>query len=86
MTTTTQATIQRLADHLITAAYRADAIRSVEQDGDIAIKIIREEMKAFLLGERYANERDLALVGFDRLATASLTATCIARIVAERDH
>jgi hypothetical protein len=45
---------------------------------------MREELKAFLFGEKYADERALTLTGGSGLAMASLAAECIKRILAEK--
>jgi hypothetical protein len=55
-----------------------------EGDIAVAVRVLREEVKAFLFDPKYEDERQLALTSGSGLAMASLTATCIQRIVAER--
>ena len=76
--------IARLANTLMRAVVNSGAIRSADQDAGIAIKIMREELKAFIADEKYADERAIIATGAEHLAFASLTAECVRRIVAER--
>lgn len=76
--------IARLANTLMRSVIATNAIRSADQDGEVAVRIMREELKAFLTAEKYADERAIVATGGEHLALASLTAECIRRIVAER--
>lgn len=83
--------VTQLADTLMRAVVASGAVR--EEDADIACKIMRAEMKAFLMpsedpANKYQPARELAqtgLPGAAGLAMASLTAECIKRILEERN-
>jgi hypothetical protein len=75
-------TIKALADRLMRAVVATGAVR--KEDAELACAVMREELKEFLTGPRYADERELAKTGGDALAFASLVTACAARIVAER--
>lgn len=71
---------QRLMRAVVAAGITAD-------DTETAVRVMREEVKAFLTGDggKYADERALVgQPGGDRLAFASLVAECVRRIAAER--
>lgn len=76
--------ITAIADRLMRAVVATKCIRSADQDGEIAVTVMREELKAFIAGEKYADERALTMTGGHHLAFASLAAECVRRIVAER--
>lgn len=76
--------ITLLANTLMRAVVRAGCIRSADKDGDIAVRVMREELKAFVAGPAYADERELAKTGGHQLAMASLVTACVSRILAER--
>jgi hypothetical protein len=75
--------IAALADKLMRAVVNSGAIRSADQDADLAVRVMREELKAFIAGEKYADERALVSTN-SALAFGSLTAECIRRIAVER--
>lgn len=75
-------TVTATANQLMRAVVATGAVRS--QDADLACAVMREELKAFLFGDKYADERALTLTGQSGLAFASLVAECTKRIVAER--
>lgn len=77
-----EATVTQTAQTLMRAVVATGAVRA--QDADLACKVMREELKAFLFGDKYADERALTLTGQGGLAMASLAATCAQRIIAER--
>jgi len=74
--------VTQTANALMRAVAASGVIR--EQDTSLAVKVMREELKQFIAGPRYADERDLVKTGQHQLAFASLTTTCIDRIVKER--
>lgn len=77
--------ITALADTLMRAVVASGAIRrGDDRDIETAVLVMREEVKEFLAGDRYADERSLAQTGQHVLAMASLTATCVTRILAAR--
>ena len=77
--------VASLCDTVMRAVVKAGAVRSFDQDGDLAIKIMREELKSFLFDAKYADERALVVErGNQQLAVASLVAECVQRIIAER--
>lgn len=84
----TDSTITALCSALMRAVVASGAVRS--EDAELACRVMREETKRFVLppetGEdSYAAERELILSGGNqRLALASLAATCVQRILAER--
>lgn len=80
----TDLAIKQTADRLMRAVVESGVIRSFEQDGDLAVRIMREELKALLFADKYADERAIALTGGSGLAWASLLATCLHRIANER--
>lgn len=69
-----------LANHVMRAVIASGAVT----DGkiDLAVAVMRREVKAFLFEPRYADERELALGGRQALALASVVATCVAEIAA----
>lgn len=75
--------LKQTADQLMRAVVNSGAVR--HQDADLACRIMREELKAFLFEPKYADERALTLTGGTGLAMASISAECIRRILAERD-
>lgn len=75
--------IKSLADRLMRAVVGAGVVRP--QDIDVALRVMREELKLFLVGEKYADERELAhSPAGSSLAFASLSAECARRVVTER--
>jgi hypothetical protein len=77
--------VDSTANALMTAVARTGAVRQGnEGDLDVAVKVMREELKAFLTEPKYADERSLTLTGGQGLAMASLVAECTRRILAER--
>lgn len=76
--------IANLADTLMRSVVNSGCIRSADQDAAIAVKIMREELKAFIAGDKYADERAIIQTGGHHIAFASLTTECIKRILAER--
>lgn len=76
--------VQATAEQLMRAVVNSGAIRSADQDADLACRIMREELKAFLFDAKYADERALTLTSGSGLAMMSLTAECVRRILAER--
>lgn len=80
--TASETNIASTAKSLMQAVVRSGAVRS--QDADVACRVMREELKSFLFGEKYADERALTLTGGSQLAFASLTTECVRRILQER--
>lgn len=77
--------ITALCNTVMQAVVRSGAIRrGVDADIEVGIRVMREEVKAFIAGPAYADERALALTGGHQLAMSSLLASCVARILAER--
>jgi hypothetical protein len=78
--------VTALAEQLMRAVVAADCIRhGNESDINLAMTVMRGELKAFLTDARYADERALAQSpAGHRLAFASLVAACVARIATER--
>lgn len=81
-----ESTTSEICNRLMRAVVASGAIRrNVDSDCTIAQTIMREELKAFLIdGPAYADERELIKTGQAGLAFASLTATCVTRILKER--
>ena len=79
--------INTLADRLMRAVVNSAAGPAAASDPERACQIMREELKAFIAGEEYADERALlrnsALGG--NLAWQSLVAKCCQRIATESD-
>jgi len=77
-----------VANALMRAVARTKFIRHgtdhYDADVDVACRVIREELKAFLLSPQYADERAIVMTGGHSLAFASLAAECVRRIAAER--
>jgi hypothetical protein len=73
-------TVTALAGALMRAVVRSGVVTSAKVD--VAIRVMRAELKAFLTEARYADERALALTGGHQLAMKSLVAACIAEIAA----
>jgi hypothetical protein len=81
MNTNIDATISELANLLMRAVVRSGVLRG-SQDIDVALRVMREELKELLVGDRYVDERELTTStpnGYD-LAWASLVVNTIARI------
>lgn len=78
--------IKALGTKLMEAVVASGCIRTPEQDAALAIRVMREELKALIdpHSGRYAEERQLARQGAAGLAMASLSLTCVERILAER--
>lgn len=77
--------VTQTAQALMRAVVASGCIRrEVDSDSSVAVQVMREELKAFLLSPRYADQRELALTGRHNLAMASLAAECVARILKER--
>ena len=81
----TDTNVTAVAGQLMRAVVRSGVIR--QQDAAVAAHIMREELKALLFGEKYADERALIVTNghADGLVFASLVAECVRRILAERD-
>lgn len=75
---------ETLSRNLMVAVVRSGAVRNTDHDIAIATKVMKEEMIAFLTGDKYRDERSIALTGGHNLAWASLVAATISRILAER--
>jgi hypothetical protein len=81
MNTNIENTVGDLAELLMRAVVRSGVLRG-NQDIDIALRVMREELKELLMGDRYIDERKLAEDlpnGYD-LAWASLVVNTIHRI------
>lgn len=72
-----------LGRRLMVAVANSGAVENNGPAMDRAVAIMREELKAFVLGEAYADERELVKTGGSQLAWASLVAECIRRISAK---
>lgn len=86
--TNPEANVATLGRSLMQAVVNSGCIRSADQDAALAVRVMREELKAFLNlegGERYADERALIETGGQALAWASLVARTVARITEERE-
>ena len=77
--------IKNLATALMRAVVASGAIRNEPGNDNIddAVQIIREELKEFLVGPKYANERSIVETGGHQLAFASLAAECVRRLAIE---
>jgi hypothetical protein len=74
--------IAAVADRLMRAVAATGVIKP--DDADIACRVMREELKEFIAGDKYADERALlSSPGGEQLAFASLVATCVSRILVE---
>lgn len=79
--------ITQTANSLMRAVANTGCIRSADQDAEVAVRVMREELKSFLTLDdaKYADERALVQgAGPTGLAFASLVAECAKRILAER--
>jgi hypothetical protein len=77
--------VDQTANALMVAVARTGCVRQGnEADLDVAVKVMREELKAFLTDDKYASERAVTLTGGQSLAMASLVVNCTSRILAER--
>ena len=76
--------IAAVADRLMRAVARTGCAKP--EDAELATRIMREELKEFLAGPKYADERALVMTapGRESLAFASLVTECARRIVAEK--
>lgn len=75
--------ISALCNSVMRAVVRTGCIVSDGSPRDnvaAAVAVMREELKAFLIADRYADERALAQTGGEHLAMASLVAECVRRI------
>jgi hypothetical protein len=77
--------VEKLCRSAIIAVGRTGVMRG-HNDYDRASRVIREELKEFILGDRYKDERSLVMEtpNGEHLAWASLIATIVSRIIAER--
>lgn len=75
--------IARLCDVVMRAAVASGVRLETPADLDLAVAVMRREVKAFLTADDYAAERALiASPGGAQLSTASLIAACVAGIAA----
>lgn len=74
-------TVTQLADALMRAVVASGAV--TESKVEVACAIMREELKAFVFGPTYADERELAVTGRHHIAFAALVAACVNRIAKE---
>jgi hypothetical protein len=82
---TTDRTIKNLAEGLMKAVVRMGVVRKgFDNDYTVAVRVMREELKAFLFDTKYTDERELVKTGGHNLAMASVVAECGRRILAER--
>lgn len=72
--------IARLCNSLMRAVVNTGAVN--ESNSELACRVMREELKAFITDDKYADERALVETGGHNLAMASLVASCVARITA----
>ena len=70
--------ITETAERLMQAVARSGAVKRGQED--FACQVMREELKAFIIGDKYADEREILKTGGHNLAWASLVTTCIQRI------
>ena len=81
--------IDTLANRVMMAVIQSGCIRDAHEDADIdvAIKVMREELKLFLFDPKYGNERALIMNGtINHLGTATLVTECVKRITQERQQ
>jgi len=77
--------IANLATALMRAVVASGAVRNDPGNDNTAaaIRIMREELKAFIADTKYANERSIVETGGHQLAFASLAAECVRRLAVE---
>lgn len=80
------AAVTETAERLMRAVVASGCIRrEIDSDATVACQVMREELKEFLTGPRYADERELIKSPNGAgLAFSSLVASCVARILKER--
>lgn len=84
MTTSHTDPIACLANTLMRSVVNSGAVSTA--NADVAVRIMREELKAFIADDKYADERALVQTGGEHLAMASLTTECVSRILADRSY
>ncbi len=82
-TPTTDVAIASVCDAVIRGVAGANVV--TEDDVGRAVAIMREEIKALIAGDEYADERDCVVRGsvHDGYVIGSVVAECVRRIVAE---
>ena len=78
-------TIANLATALMRAVVASGAVRNEpgNDNTDAALRIMHEELKEFIAGSKYENERSIIETGGHQLAFASLIAECVRRLAVE---
>lgn len=72
-----------LSERLMRAVAESGLVKPA--DADLACRIMREELKTFIAGPKYADERYLVLTGQAQLAWGSLVVEVLRRISAEKN-
>jgi len=78
--------ISRICDHVMVAVVKSGALdHDDDRQIDLAVRVMRDEIKALVVGDRYARTREAVVAGqvSARSATDLVVANCVERIQTE---